>query len=961
VTGQEPMTFGALLRRLRAEAGLTQEELAEAASLSPRSVSDLERGINLTPRKETARLLADALQLAGPARAAFEAAARGRTAGGEIPARGWPASGMAAATRTLPRDIASFTGRESELLQLVGAAAGAAGSGGVVGIHAIGGMAGIGKTTLAVHAAHQLAPQFPDGQIFLPLHGHTPGHQPVDPVDALASLLMTTGVAAAQIPPGMEARMALWRDHLVGRQLLLLLDDAVGHEQVRPLLPGTAGSLVLVTSRRHLTALEDSQVLSLDTMPPDEAASLLIQLAARPDLDSRDEAVSQITRLCGYLPLAIGMLARQLCHHPAWTAADLAVDLAAARDRLELFAAENLSVTAAFDLSYQDLTAEQQRLFRRLGLHPGTEIDTYAAAALDDTDLGAARRGLESLYDQYLLAEPTRGRYRFHDLIREHSRVLAAADPPADRDAAVGRLLDYYLHTAHVAGRYIVRRFPAVVPAEPVSMPAHTPNLATRKDAVAWMSAERLNLHAAAGHAISRGQSRYATAIPAVMHEFLRSQGHWDQALTLYRDALGAARAAGDRAAEARALSDIGAMQLATGGLPAAAVTLEQALELFRNLGDILGEAGVLNNLGIMHYMTGNFAASTGSLTRALELYRDLGNRQGEASASSYLGVAQYLSGEYPAATASLTRALDLSRDPGDRQGEAIALTYLGTVQQAMGEYPAATASLTRALDLSRDLGDRQGEANALNYLGAVQRLTGDYAAAVASQDGALKLYRQVGSRLGEANAVHDLGYVQYLTGDYLAATASQEHALELYRRMGHRLGQANSLSDLGTAQQASGDYPEAEASLIRALQLHRDLGNRLGEAGALKGLSAVRQATGNYPAAAVSQDQALELYREVGDRLGQAEILNQRGDLLLSSTAPGEARASYEQALVIAAAIASPPEEARALEGIGRCHLQDAEPDQAAMRLRQAMEIYQRIGSSGAGRIQKTLSDHGL
>jgi transcriptional regulator with XRE-family HTH domain len=255
------VTFAGLLRQLRIEAGLTQEELAAAASLSPRSVSDLERGINLTARKDTARLLADALVLAGPARAAFEAAARGRAPVGAFPAPR-VAAGAAAATRTLPRDIASFTGREPELRQLVSAAADATGPGAVVGIHAIGGMAGIGKTAFAVHAAHQLAPRFPDGQIFLPLHGHTPGQQPVDPADALASLLLTAGVTAAQIPPGLQARTALWRDRLAGRQLLLVLDDAAGHEQVRPLLPGTAGSLVLVTSRRHLTALEDAHAIT---------------------------------------------------------------------------------------------------------------------------------------------------------------------------------------------------------------------------------------------------------------------------------------------------------------------------------------------------------------------------------------------------------------------------------------------------------------------------------------------------------------------------------------------------------------------------------------------------------------------------------------------------------------------------------------------------------------------------
>jgi transcriptional regulator with XRE-family HTH domain len=272
--------FGGLLRRLRAGAGLTQEELAEAAGLSPRSVSDLERGISRTARKETARLLADALGLTGPARAEFEAAARGR------PVPGCPGTGgAAAATRTLPRDVASFTGRQEELGQLAEAAAG---SGGVAVIHAIGGMAGVGKTAFAVHAAHRLAGRYPGGQIFLSLHGHTPGQVPVDPVDALASLLLTAGVAAAHIPPGLDARVALWRDRLAGRQLLLILDDAAGSEQVRPLLPGAGGSLVLVTSRRHLTGLEDAVAISLDTLPPGQAAALLVRLAGRPGLAPDD-------------------------------------------------------------------------------------------------------------------------------------------------------------------------------------------------------------------------------------------------------------------------------------------------------------------------------------------------------------------------------------------------------------------------------------------------------------------------------------------------------------------------------------------------------------------------------------------------------------------------------------------------------------------------------------------------
>ena len=220
--------------------------------------------------------------------------------------------------------------------------------------------------------------------------------------------------------------MALWRDRLAGLQLLLVLDDAASSEQVRPLLPGAGGCLVLITSRRHLTALEDATAISLDTLPPGEAAALLIRLAGRAGLSPADPAVGELIQLCGCLPLAIGMVARQLHHHPAWSLGRRAAELAAAVDRLELMAAENLSVTAAFNMSYADLTGEQQRLFRRLGLHPGADIDAYAAAALDGTDLTAARRGLEALYDQYLIAEPAQGRYRLHDLIREHARALAS-------------------------------------------------------------------------------------------------------------------------------------------------------------------------------------------------------------------------------------------------------------------------------------------------------------------------------------------------------------------------------------------------------------------------------------------------------------------------------------------------------------------------------------------------------
>ena len=373
MTAEPALSFAGLLRRLRTGARLTQEELAEAAGVSPRSVSDLERGINRTARKDTALLLADALSLTGQVRALFVAAARGRAPAADVLAAGGgraeSGGSAAAATRTLPRDIGSFTGREAELSRLLAALSGAAGRR-LAGIYAIDGMAGVGKTTLAVHVAHRLAGRFPDGQFFVPLHAHTAGQRPVDPADALASLLLTAGVAAQHIPPDLEARAALWRDQVAGKKILLVLDDAAGHEQVRPLLPGIAGSLVLITSRRRLTALEDATVLSIDTLNPADAAALLSRLADRPDLGPDAGATAEIARLCGYLPLAIGMLGRQLRHHPARSGPEVAADLAAARDRLAVMRAENLSVAAAFDLSYQELTADQQRLFRQLGLVP---------------------------------------------------------------------------------------------------------------------------------------------------------------------------------------------------------------------------------------------------------------------------------------------------------------------------------------------------------------------------------------------------------------------------------------------------------------------------------------------------------------------------------------------------------------------------------------------------------------
>jgi len=888
------VAFAGLLRQLRIEAGLSQEELAGAAGVGARTVSDLERGVALTARKDTARLLADALNLSGAARASFEAVARGRAAPGVSPAPGGGAAegGGAAATRTLPRDIGSFTGRQPELWQLVGAASGSPRPG-VVSIHAIGGMAGIGKTALAVHAAHQLAPRFPDGQIFLPLHGHTPGQRPVDPADALASLLLTAGLAAAQIPPGLEARAAVWRDRLAGKQLLLLLDDAADSEQVRPLLPGSAGSLVLVTSRRHLTALEDAQTVSLDILPTGQAAELLVRLAARPGLEPRDPEVGEIIRLCGYLPLAIGMLARQLHHHPTWTAADLAADLAATRDRLQLLHAEDLSVAAAFDLSYTDLTPAQQRLFRRLGLHPGSDIDAYAAAALDGTDLTAARRGLDALYDQYLLTEPGPGRYRMHDLIREHARVLAGrVDPDDDRDGAVARLLDFYQQAAGRAGALIARQARPAPAAADGAVLAAVPSLADRDQALAWARAERASLLACLDHATGTGQHARVIALTAGLAGLMRLDGPWADAITRHTAAVQAAWSAGDRLSEANALGDLGETRNLAADYPAAAQALEQALGIYRDLGDRLGQANALNGLGYVRWIGNDYLAAAQVLEQAIGIYRDLGDRLGQAGALQNLGNILRVQSESAAAAELLEQALAIYRDLGDRFGQAGALCYLGAVRLETSHYPAAAEALEQALAISRDTGYPEYYAGALWWLGDVRRAMGDYPAAAELVEQALGILRDLGDPLGQVGVLCSLGDLRLATGDYPAAAEALEQALAICRDIGYPGCEVTTLNHTGTLHRVRGDLAHADVCHQQALALARAIGSSWDEAHALAGLGRCALAAGRTAEAEDRLRQALEIFQRIG--AAEAGDLAAEMDALTGEAARKDKPSSY-------------------------------------------------------------------
>jgi tetratricopeptide (TPR) repeat protein len=623
---------------------------------------------------------------------------------------------------------------------------------------------------------------------------------------------------------------------------------------------------VLVTSRRHLSALEDAAPISLDTLPPDQAAELLVRLTGRAGLSPQEPAVTELARLCGHLPLAVGMVARQLRHHPAWTAAGRAAELAAAADRLEVLATENLSVAAAFDLSYAGLTGDQQRLFRRLGLHPGTEIDDYAAAALDGTELSAARRGLEDLYDQYLLTEPAPGRYRLHDLIREHARALAARlDADDHRQQVTARLVDYYQHAAARADALISRQTRPAPATEDHPFPAELPVLASREQALAWARAERDSLVAYLDDATRNARHAQVVALTVGLSGLMERDGPWNDAITRHSTAVTAAQHLGDRLGQAAALNNLGAVLRLVGDHSAAAQALEQALSIYRDMGDRLGRANVLQVLGVMRRQTSEYPAAAQALEQALSIYRDMGDRLGQANALHALGATRYLTGEYAAARRVLEQALGIYRDMGDRLGQANALTNLGGVLQATGAYQAAAQALAQALDISRDIGSRLGRATALNSLGAVLRETGDYHAASKALEEALGIYRDIGSRLGEANALNGLGALLRLTGAFAAAAQALEQALGIYRDIGDRGGEAYALNESGTLYRVSGAVTLAEECHRQALELARIIDSSMDEASALAGLARCSLAVGRTVEGDAGLRRALTIFQQVG------------------------------------------------------------------------------------------------
>jgi DNA-binding SARP family transcriptional activator len=718
----------------------------------------------------------------------------------------------------LPSDVPAFTGRSDQLRRLDEMLADR-GPGPAVAVAVVSGTPGVGKTALAVHWAHRVRGMFPDGQLYVNLRGYDPG-QPLTAAGALARLLSALGVAGEEIPVDSEERAVRYRTEIAGRRILLVLDNASSVEQVRPLLPGTATCAVVLTSRDSMAGLvarDGAYRLDLDLLPPGDAHALLRRLIGR-RAAAEPEAVAALADCCARLPIALRVAAELAVSRPGTPLSTLVEELADQQGRLDLLAAggdPRAAVPTVFSWSIRHLPQPAAATFPLLGLHPGADLDAYAAAALAGTDLATARRTLDTLARAHLLHPTLPGRYGMHDLLRAYAASLARQADPA---AALSRLFDYYLAAAAAAIDRLypidARRRPAAVaaPATPV------PDLAGPHAARAWLDAERQTMVAVAGHAARHGWPDHSVRLSMILFRYLDG-GHNLDALAIHEYARRAAERSGDTVGQAEALNGLGVVHLRLGRYGPATGHLKHGLALFRRAGNPLGQARALGNVAIAEQLQGDYRRAADHLERALRLYRQVGDRVGEARSINDLGILEQRLGRYLRAADRHAQALALLRAVGDPSGEAVALNNLGEVEQRLGRRERAIHYVRQSLELARSLGDRTAEAWALNSLGAVHTSAGRTAEATGDYRAALDIFRQVGDRDGEPRALNGLGEATQAAGRPADALTHHTAALALalannapdeQARAHAGLGHAH--AGLGRPEQARHHYEQAAA-----------------------------------------------------------------------------------------------------------------------------------------------------
>jgi DNA-binding SARP family transcriptional activator len=717
--------------------------------------------------------------------------------------------------RELPGPVPQFVGRAAELADLTGMLDRvSAQRPRTLVISAIAGMAGVGKTALAMQWAHQVADRFPDGQLHVNLRGYDPG-QPMSAADVLAGFLRSLGVAEQDIPAETGERAARYRSLLAGRRMLIVIDNAGDVEQVRPLLPGSPSCVAVVTSRDALAGLvarDGAHRLDLGLLPPAEAVGLLRALIGE-RVDAEPEAAVTLARYCARLPLALRVAAERAAASPGLSLADVTSELADQQERLDLLDAAGdrlTAVRAVFSWSVRHLDGEAARAFRLLGLHPGADFDAYAAAALTDTTLRQARWLLDRLARAHLIQPAGTGRYGMHGLLRAYAADQAAdQDSEQERGAALTRLFDNYLATAAVAAGTL---FPAdpdqpalpqpAGPLAPVTSPAA---------ALAWLDAQRSALVAVAAYAADHRWPGHAIGLAATIFRYL-DVGHFSDAAAMHSHARRAAVQAGDRAAEAAALTMLGAVDAAQGHLRQATSHLEQALALCREDSDRIGEARALGNLGMAEYCQGRYQQSAGCHREALVIYLEVGDHAGEARELHCLGVVDLRRGRYEQAAGHLRRSLALFRDTGLRSGEALVLGNLGELELRQGRYVQAAGHLRRSLGLGREIGSRLCQARALACLGISELRQGRRRQAIGHLRQSLALHSQAGNCSGQAEALNGLGEAFLAASQVGQASAGHAAALALAIQCGDKHEQARAHNGLASARQATGDSGQARS-----------------------------------------------------------------------------------------------------------------------------------------------------
>jgi DNA-binding SARP family transcriptional activator/uncharacterized protein HemY/DNA-binding XRE family transcriptional regulator len=731
----------------------------------------------------------------------------------------------------LPADVSGFTGRAPELASLDHLLPE---DGTDVRIAVVTGTAGVGKTAVAVHWAHRRRDRFPDGQLYLDLRGYGP-ERPVEPGDALSGFLRALGVAGSEIPAEEDQRAALFRTELADRQLLLVLDNAGSVEQVRPLLPGSAGCSVLVTSRETLPALiarHGAHRVLLDLLTPEDSMDLLHSVLGE-RVAEEHVAAEALIEYCVRLPLALRLAAELALARPEVSLAELATELADERRRLDLLDGggdPRTEVRAVFSWSYRHLPPDAARMFRSWGLHPGRALSVDAAAALAAVDLDEARRLVDVLVRAHVAEEFRPGRYQLHDLLRVYAAELAGDDR-----AALTRLFDHYVAAAALAMDLHVPQERHLRPAvPPLRFPDWRP-----ADPQEWLEVERPNLLAVASHATRNGWPEHVTLLSGILWKYLDLGGYNEDALMLHTHA----SAFADPGDKTNPLALIGLGYWRVGRSREALRYLEEALDGARDSGNRNTESYVLNALGLVCRALGRFADALRYLGQALALARETGDRNSEGLVLVVLGTACRGMGRYADAVRYLEQALVAARETGDRTSEGYVRVNLGDVLSAQGHHEAAVASLEEGLALFAETGTRISEGYALGILGGALRRLGRYDEASARLDEALAVSRETGGRINEAVAYKHLGDVHRELGRYDEAARCLTEALTIARDCADRGVESRVLNSLGALSYVRGEAAGAAGFFRDALEIatgtncigdqadaHRGLGDATGE-----------------------------------------------------------------------------------------------------------------------------------